>query len=139
MHKIIPPSENATTNPLVAQLGGMLGEALAIALRHPQVIEALRATYTTPAPAVSEPHVQRKVYARMSGVCPATVTRWVEEGMPTIPVGSHDRIDVAVADAWRMARGRAPTKAKPRVEVDPDLDVTGSLASAGLRATGGGR
>ena len=133
MHKLATPPENA--NPLVAQLGGMLAQAFVVALRHPEVIEALRTTFAPP-PAPPTSHVKRGVYARLRGVCQATVTRWVAEGMPTMPVGSTDRIDIAAADAWRLARGRMPTKAKPKAEVDADLDVSSSLASAGLRATG---
>lgn len=134
MSKLATSVPESTNNPIVAQLGGMLAQAFVVALRHPEVIEALRTTFSPPAPAATA-HVKRGVYAASRGVSCATVTRWVAEGMPVFPVGSTDRIDPAAADAWRIARGRMPTKAKPRaVELD-DVDVSGSLASAGLRPT----
>lgn len=78
-----------------------------------------------------EPHMARLEYARRSGISGATVSRYVDEGMPVVPVGTTYRIEPGAADAWRVARSKSPTKAKPKRIAD-DVDVS-SAAAAGLR------
>jgi hypothetical protein len=92
---------------------------------------------TTPRSADAR-QLTRNEYARRSSVSDATVTRWIDLGMPTIPVGSTVRIDPAAADEWRRARGRHPTTPARSAQA-PALDVDADLARAGLRVVGGGR
>jgi hypothetical protein len=87
------------------------------------------------AEAVRPVHFTRAEYARRSNVSEATVSRWLAEGLPTIPVGTTVRIDPEAADDWRRARGRKPTKAKTAAS---DLDVSAELGNAGLRVVGAG-
>lgn len=79
-------------------------------------------------------HMKRSEYAHSRGVSDATVTRWVKDGMPTIPVGTTDRIDPAVADEWRRTRPRRATTAAPaKKSASPDdVDVSDLLKNAGL-------
>ena len=80
-------------------------------------------------------HMARLEYASRSGISGATVTRYVDEGMPVVPVGTTYRIEPRAADAWRVARSKSPTKAKPKRIAD-DVDVS-SAAAAGLRVVRG--
>lgn len=86
------------------------------------------------APAVE--HMTRIEYAQSRRVSPATVTRWLAEGMPSIPVGTSVRIEPLAADEWRRNRGRSPTRATPRTR-DNDTDVSSIVSRAGLRLAGG--
>jgi hypothetical protein len=62
---------------------------------------------------MGSPHMTRREYAHRSRVSTATVARWVDEGMPTLNVGTTDRIDVDAADAWRRMRPRKATTRPP--------------------------
>lgn len=83
----------------------------------------------------------RAEYARRCNVSDATVSRWLADGMPSIPVGTTVRIDPIAADEWRRARGRKPTTPVPRDRLtsEDEIDVSSALSGAGLRVIGGGR
>lgn len=83
-------------------------------------------------------HLTRREYALRANVSEATVTRWLAEGLPSLPVGTTVRIEPVAADEWRRQRGRKPTKTTRR-GADEDVDVSTAIAAAGLRAVGGGR
>lgn len=116
----------------------LIADAFADALARPEVASALRAAVSTGESTPARRRLRRKEYAEREGVSRATVGRWIDEGMPTVPVGSTVRIDVDAADEWRIARGRKPTVARS-AESDDGIDVTAVARRAGLRAIGGGR
>ena len=87
-------------------------------------------------------HVTVAAYAASRSISKATVLRYIDEGLPVIPVGSTVRVDPTAADEWRRARGRKPTtpeSKKSRVVSESDVDVSCALAAGGLRAINGGR
>jgi len=131
-----PASDDALGAAIEAEA---LAEAAATrARRHVDVILLTRGNADHSPVAVAADHMTRGEYARSRSVSQATVTRWLAEGMPSIPVGSNVRIDPITADEWRRARGRKPTKAAPRATHD-DTDVVDIATRAGLRALDGGR
>lgn len=85
-------------------------------------------------------HMKRSEYAHARSVSDATVSRWVKAGMPTMPVGTTDRIDPVAADEWRRSRPRTTTTlAKSTRPQHEDLDVSESLAKAGITKVQGAR
>lgn len=78
-------------------------------------------------------HMTRSEYAHRSRVSDATVSRWVKDGMPVLPVGTTDRIDPIAADEWRRTRPRKATTQKKNTTPDDDLDVSACIKSAGIR------
>lgn len=105
-------------------------DALAARLR-----AALPAPVVPAAPADPEGLVAGPVVDRHLAISAATRNRLVKEGMPTVIVGYRRRYNVAACRTWVEARGRKPTKAAVRDDVEID-DV---LAHAGMRRAGGGR
>jgi hypothetical protein len=128
----------------LAELVAGVDTARVLALLQNPVVRAaakdfLRDLWPT-APESASAHVKRTEYARMRGVSDATVSRWVELGMPVVPVGSTYRIEPAAADEWRRRRGRVPTTPAARLRpAEEDVDVGAALARSGLRAIGGAR
>lgn len=110
----------------------------ATALRDPEFATAARAFAASCAtlPAAPNVHMTRGEYARSRRISTATVARLVADGMPTIPVGTTDRIDPVAADAWRSSRERKATTPATKKDV---VDVAGALSKAGLRSIAGGR
>lgn len=111
-------------------------EAKAATLRAEAVRARAMELHRQHAPSIAKApvHMTRGEYAQRSRVSDATVSRWAKQGMPTIPVGTTDRIDPAGADEWRRSRPRVattPTK-KTLAANDDALDVSASLSSAGI-------
>lgn len=112
----------------------MLHDILISLLRDPalraELVGILRDAAPPPsvAPAV---HMTRGEYARSRRISGATVSRLVAQGMPVLRVGTTDRIDPIAADEWRRTTPAAATTPAKR---EPDLDVSGSLSRAGLKA-----
>lgn len=118
-------------------------EAEALRLRaQAKRLRAARERSATCSTSIEPTRLTREEYAARESVSTATVTRWVREGMPTMPVGSTYRIDPTDADAWRKSRGRHPTTPKPVATTNraaEDVDVTSAVALGGLRVVRGSR
>lgn len=123
---------------LEAQADELEAEALHLRARAKRARIGLSAS-SARTPTAEPVHLTRTEYARRSSVSEATVSRWLAEGMPALPVGSTVRIDSLAADEWRRARGRRPTRAKAKGIPDADVDVDEDLARAGLRLVRGAR
>jgi hypothetical protein len=136
-----PTSQASESNPLELEAQAYELEAEASRLRALAKRARIFASASTPTAAEAPRHQTRAEYARRSRVSEATVSRWLAEGMPALPVGSTVRIDVEAADEWRRVRGRRPTKAaSKKTTSDDDVDVSGVLGRTGLRVVGrGGR
>lgn len=80
-------------------------------------------------------HMKRSEYAHARSVSDATVSRWVKAGMPTLPVGTTDRIDPVAADEWRRTRPRMATTPPKSTTPTDEVDVSDSLARAGITKT----
>lgn len=60
------------------------------------------------APTAAEPKwMTVSSYARSRGFARSTVTQWVAAGLPTVPGGSGQRVEVRAADEWIKAGGAA--------------------------------
>jgi hypothetical protein len=136
----VDPSSNEKPLELEAQADELEAQAFHLRAR----AKRLRSALERPAPLVpAEPtQLTRSEYAKRSRISEATVSRYLAEGMPMIPVGSTVRIDPVAADDWRCERGRRPTKARVKNESassGPEPDVSGALARSGLRVVGQAR
>jgi hypothetical protein len=118
-------------NPLVA----LLGDAIAFALRQPEVIEALRKV-ATPLPPDTKPStalLTKKELAIELEVSTSTIDRMDREGAPHIFVGDHKRYSLCEFRTWAARRGKKATKALP--SSGDNVDITDVALSGGLRAT----
>ena len=134
-HSARNPSLDSGPEHISTILGRSLAAALVVALQDP-ILRAELERLREPARSTDPQRLTRQEYALRERVSLATVSRWVKAGMPVVPVGSTDRIDVAEADAWRRARGRVPTKSSSPTD---NVDVSTIASMAGLRAVAGGR
>jgi len=134
------PHDPSGGNPLEieARADDLEAEALrlrAVAKRRRAQLDGLSAApFRTEAPARD---LTRQEYAQRANVSGATVSRWLADGMPSIPVGSTVRIDPTAADEWRRERGRKPTTPSAKLRETADVDVDADLGRVGLRVVGG--
>ena len=124
--------------PLAEAVAGVLADALVIALRRPDVVEALRGLTAAPELPTEKPDgallTKRELAEALSVSC-STVDRLTREGLPIAAhVGDGRRYDLATCRAWRGARGRRPTKASRRSS-EPEVAIEDVAESAGLRRT----
>ena len=112
------------------------------ALRAPELEDSLvdlgvrvatRIRAALPQVAAPAAHMTRTEYARSRRISGATVSRLIAQGMPALRVGTTDRIDPVAADEWRRT---TPAAATTPAKKNSDVDVSGSLARAGLKAGG---
>jgi hypothetical protein len=116
----------------------LIAEAIALAVTRPEVIEALRAVYTPPAPVESAPVglLSKQPTAKAIGISTTTLDRFVAEGAPVHHVGARRMFDISELRTWLDARGRKPANAKPRTD---SVDVDDVLSRSGLRLAGGAK
>jgi excisionase family DNA binding protein len=110
MKDVTPRGAPCHPLPLNDVLTEILGNAIALAVKRPDVIEALRATFSAKAEPPVDPDalLSKAQLAKKLAVSVSTIDRLTARGMPVAAhVGDHRRYRLADVEAWLAAQEAA--------------------------------
>ncbi len=132
---------STSVDPLVQSTARILASVIAIALRHPEVIAAVRVMMT---PAEPTAPITVAAAARALNISAPTARKLVTEATAAgvnvaVSVGRCSRVDLPALRAYLATRPARvpPTGSITRPRDDRSVDVVAPLRSLGLRPTGG--